>query len=135
MPLALQAALTRQASSRGINRTALVREILTLAVMSESEPESKAHPLAKITGQLDNLANAVARLESLSAVLARAEVLSKQSLLMSAAAVTSVSLLKIPTLQPGEDGASVIRAHMQEALSNGKTLLTSETFARAASAL
>ena len=67
LPLALQAALTRQASSRGINRTALVREILTLAVMSESEPESKAHPLAKITGQLDNLANAVARLESLSA--------------------------------------------------------------------
>ena len=62
LPLALQAALTRRASSRGINRTALVREILTLAVMSESEPESKAHPLAKITAQLDNLANAVARL-------------------------------------------------------------------------
>ena len=61
LPLALQAALTRRASSRGINRTALVREILTLAVMSESEPESKAHPLAKITAQLDNLANTVAR--------------------------------------------------------------------------
>ena len=102
--------------------------------MSESEPESKAHPLAKITAQLDNLANAVARLEGLSAVVERAEVLSKQSLLLSAAAVTSVSLLKIPTLQPGEDGASVIRAHMQEALSNGKTLPASETFARVASA-
>ena len=135
LPLALQAALTRRASSRGINRTALVREILTLAVMSESEPESKAHPLAKITGQLNNLANAVARLEGLSTTVAQAQTLSKQSLLLSAAAVTSVSLLKIPTLQSGEDGASAIRAHMQEALSNGKTLLASETFARAASAL
>ena len=135
LPLALQAALTRRASSRGINRTALVREILTLAVMSESEPEAKTHPLAKITGQLDQLANAVAKLEGLSSAVAQAQALSKQSLLLSAAAVTSVSLLKIPTLQPGEDGASAIRAHMQEALSNGKTLLASETFARAASAL
>ena len=62
---------------------------MTLAVMSEPEPDSKTHPLAKITAQLDTLANAVAKLEGLSSAVAQTQALSKQSLLLSAAAVTS----------------------------------------------
>ena len=134
-PLNVQAEITRRAEKRGISRTGLVREIVTMALMSDPEPGARTHPLATVIDQLDRMAHALVRLDELQSAVAKLEglgaavealtIMHKKSLFLAASTLASSTTVAPEAKTRTAESSAAVRARIYHAFDDSKAILES----------